>query len=75
MELSDVLGMSMQEVESILGTPSRTHVLNIGTEMLTSWIYHTDAEPMCIWFDGQDRVKMASSNCTADTVVEIAAAS
>lgn len=61
-------GMSMEEVKSALGEPDRTHMLTLGGQVLTSWIYHTDPDPMCVWFDSADRVKLTSRNCSAVAV-------
>ena len=61
-------GMSMERVRSVLGEPDRTHVLRCGEDFLTSWIYHTEPDPMCVWFDSADRVKMTSRNCSARPV-------
>ena len=53
-------GMSMQEVRSLLGEPDREHAIALDHQVLTSWIYHTNPDPMCVWFDAQGRVKLAS---------------
>ena len=63
-----LLGMTRDEVEALLGPPDRTHVLNLGTTALTSWIYHTTPDPMVVWFDGADRVRLNSANCRAATL-------
>lgn len=63
--LQVVSGMSMEEVRSVLGEPDRTHMLSFGHQILTSWIYHADPDPMCVWFDSADKVKLTSRNCAA----------
>jgi hypothetical protein len=64
LDYSQVLpGMTMEEVKAALGDPDRTHLLNLDQAVLTSWIYHAAPEPMVVWFDEADRVKMMSANC------------
>ena len=56
-------------VTPAMGPPDRTHVMNFGQAMLTSWIYHAEPEPMVVWFDEADRVRMKSANCLVPTLV------
>jgi len=62
-------GMSMDEVRLVLGEPDRTHMIVLGQEVLTSWIYHAEPEPLCIWFDSADRVKLMSRNCAVNPAI------
>jgi hypothetical protein len=68
-------GMSMGEVRSVLGEPDRTHVFSFGHQILTSWIYHSEPDPMCVWFDSADKVKLTSRNCAESAVSPAARAS
>ena len=59
-------GMSMEEVRAMLGDPDWTHDVSFDHDHLTSWIYHADPDPLCVWFDAADKVRLASRNCSTE---------
>lgn len=53
-------GMTMKQVESILGAPDDTQPVRVGEELLATWIYHTATGAAYIWFDENNKVKLTS---------------
>ena len=55
-----VRGMSMDQVEAILGPADATHPTSFGTEKMTTWAYRDDTGQRFVWFDKDGRVKLKS---------------
>jgi hypothetical protein len=53
-------GMSMQEVEAILGPPDEAHPTSFGAEQMTTWTYDHDCGRLFVWFDTAGQVKLKS---------------
>jgi hypothetical protein len=53
-------GMSMEQVEAILGPPDEVHPTGFGDEKMTTWTYHAEGGLLFIWFDNNDQVKLKS---------------
>ena len=52
-------GMSMAQVEGILGPPEESHATRFGADMVT-WAYRDNGQRLFIWFDGTGCVKLKS---------------
>ena len=52
-------GMTMAQVEGILGPPEESHPTHFGADMVT-WAYRDNGQRLFIWFDGSGRVKLKS---------------
>ena len=53
-------GMSMEQVEAILGPPDEVHPTGFGDEKMTTWTYHAEGGLLFVWFDNNDQVKLKS---------------
>ena len=53
-------GMSMEQVEAILGPPDEVHPTGFGDEKMTTWTYHSEGGLLFVWFDENDHVKLKS---------------
>jgi hypothetical protein len=53
-------GMSMEQVETIMGPPDEVHPTGFGDEKMTTWTYQAEAGMVFVWFDGNDQVKLKS---------------
>ncbi len=54
-------GMSMDDVEGVLGPPEESHATSFGAERMTTWAYRADGGRLFIWFDEDGRVKLKSN--------------
>lgn len=54
-------GMSMDDVEAVLGPPEESHPTSFGAERMTTWAYHADGVRLFVWFDESGHVKLKSS--------------
>ena len=54
------MGMSMNEVEAILGLPEESHPTSFGARKMTTWAYHVGGRRLFVWFDEDGQVKLKS---------------
>jgi hypothetical protein len=53
-------GMSMEQVETIMGPPDEVHPTGFGDKKMTTWTYHAEEGLVFVWFDEDDHVKLKS---------------
>ena len=52
------LGMSREDVTKILGAPDETRQVPFGGEILTGWVYHSEAKLIQVWFDERGTLRL-----------------
>jgi len=57
-----VSGMTMDEVEAILGPPDKSHPTRFGDGKMTTWAYRADGELLFVWFNENGKVRVKSDN-------------
>lgn len=55
-------GMSMEEVEAILGPPDEAHPTSFDPDQTTTWTYNHEGERLFVWFDSAGQVKLKSQS-------------
>jgi hypothetical protein len=54
------LGMSKDDVLKLLGVPDKTREIPFGGEILTAWVYATQAKSVQIWFDASGKLRLCN---------------